>query len=133
MIHTVPWVHEAVFPPESSSPSQARLFVSMQLSEHGLGHLADDLSVVVSELATNAVLHARTRFSVRLEGTGGGHVLLSVQDDGPPLPALVHAGSTSTSGRGLHLVDALSRGWGVRPLLGSGKEVWASFEVGSGR
>ena len=130
MIHTVPWVHEAVFPAESSSPSQARLFVSMRLFEHGLERLGDDLSVVVSELATNAVLHARSQFSVRLEGTGGGHVLLGVQDDGPPIPALVHAGATSTSGRGLHLVDALSHGWGVRPLAGSGKEVWASFEVG---
>ena len=70
---------------------------------------------------------------MRLEGTGGGHVLLGVQDDRPPIPELVHAGATSTSGRGLHLVDALSHGWGVRPVNGSGKEVWASFEVGPGR
>ncbi len=133
MIHTVPWIHEAVFTSDSSSPSQARVFVSMRLFEHGLEHLGDDLSLVVSELATNAVLHARSTFNVRLEGTGGGHVLLSVQDDGPPIPALVHAGTRSTSGRGLHLVDALSHGWGVRPLMGSGKEVWASFEVDPGR
>ncbi len=105
-------------------------------------------ALIVSELATNAVLHARTTFIVVARRKGPNGIRLEVTDASrdpvemplPPPPlasgvledpeeleaireALVDAGTT---GRGLSLVAELSDGWGVTPAR-SGKTVWAEL------
>ncbi|HEX8496527.1 MAG TPA: ATP-binding protein, partial [Actinomycetales bacterium] len=57
-------------PAIGSSVSLARRFVTSALRERGLEQLCDDAALAVSELVTNAVLHARTQVDVTVR-TGG--------------------------------------------------------------
>jgi anti-sigma regulatory factor (Ser/Thr protein kinase) len=50
------------------SACEARAFVSGQLTAHRLVHFTESVRLVVSELATNALVHAHTPFSVTLVG-----------------------------------------------------------------
>jgi anti-sigma regulatory factor (Ser/Thr protein kinase) len=124
------WSHETVLAAEPSSASKARAFVLQHLVEHRLLYLVDDVRVVASELATNAVLHARTAFTVTLEGRARS-VLLTVRDGSPTPPQPSHAGPAglATSGRGLVIVNVLSESSGVTRWHGDTKSVWASFQV----
>ncbi|WP_063739503.1 ATP-binding protein [Streptomyces anulatus] len=90
--------------------------------------MQDDAELVVSELLTNAVLHAR-RDSVRVTAMrlGEGRVRVAVVDLSRDLPAACAAGDDQESGRGLDIVATLSGGrWGVQPLPW-GKRVWADL------
>lgn len=124
------WSHETTLAAELVSASLARDFIELHLGEHDLAHLTDDVQLVVSELATNALLHAGTPFTVTLRGDGES-VLLVVRDGSSAAPVHASASELETRGRGLTLVDALSRDWGVNPGDGSVKSVWASFETGA--
>ena len=64
MLNQPRWHHEHTWPPEPGNVQQARRFVSDLLRAHGLGRVEVETLMVVSELATNAVVHARTTFSV---------------------------------------------------------------------
>ncbi|MDI3421048.1 SpoIIE family protein phosphatase [Streptomyces sp. B-S-A12] len=102
--------------------------------------LVDDAVVLVSELVTNAVVHAGTDVEVlcRLEYAEendegeGASLLVEVTDHHPARP--VHGASTertadgSEYGRGLHLVASLSESWGITYRTGS-KTVWARLPV----
>jgi len=121
------WVHETVLSPDPTSAWRARDFVALQLVEHGLLHLVDDLRLAVSELATNAMRHARTPFTVTLQG-GDASVLLTVKDGSTEAPALADAHVLDLGGRGLSIVACLSREWGVIPSSDGTKSVWASFD-----
>jgi len=103
-----------------------RHFVCSHLVEHRLSHLVDDVQLVASELAANAVQHARTPFKVILERANES-VLLSVQDGSPSPPAYLAADRLDTAGRGVSIVDLVSHDWGVTDGPGEGKSVWASF------
>lgn len=98
-----------------------RLCAQQQVSDE----LCSDLQLVLSELVGNAHRHAGppVGYDVRPDGSD---VLVVVEDANPdPPPAdLPTARDTAESGRGLHLVAALSRAWGWRPTP-NGKEVWA--------
>jgi anti-sigma regulatory factor (Ser/Thr protein kinase) len=113
--------------PDVRSVSHARHFLADTLSSWRLGHLVDTAQVVISELATNAVLHARTLFTVTVERMPDG-VLLRVNDGDALIP---HSGATplraeeATDGRGLVLVDQLADGWGAVADGHGGKAVWA--------
>ena len=86
----------------------------------------DDVVLLVSELATNAVQHARTVFEVTLT-LPPGRVRASVADDDPSLPRRRLPGPSALSGRGLNIVRLLAIGWGAEPVSGVGKIIW--FEV----
>jgi anti-sigma regulatory factor (Ser/Thr protein kinase) len=90
---------------------RARDFVRRHLAEHQLWYLVYDVGLVVSELAANAVFHARTPFTVSLQD-GHQSVLLTVCDGSPEPAYCVNANVMDTSGPGLLIVDALSRDWG---------------------
>jgi anti-sigma regulatory factor (Ser/Thr protein kinase) len=79
----------------------------------------------VSELATNAIVHARSPFSIQLQRRSRG-VRLAVADGSPIRPTLHDGGPLGASGRGLRLVDALAASWGVE-LRSDGKVVWAEL------
>jgi len=113
------------FAGDTASPSHARLFVVDVLTDWGRRDLIDDAVLVVSELATNAVLHGRSEFSVQLRRTNS-NVRIEVVDDCANTPTPSDAGHFATSGRGLSLVDAVSQQWGF-DRIDDGKSVWAEF------
>jgi len=105
------------------APSQARRFVTEQLQEWQLSQCEDTATLLVSELVTNALLHARTDMVVSLRRVEAA-VLLEVSDQSAQRPTQRHYSLHAGTGRGLNLVAALSQDWGVRVENGS-KTVWA--------
>ncbi|WP_416530038.1 SpoIIE family protein phosphatase [Streptomyces coelicoflavus] len=83
----------------------------------------DSVLLLVSELVTNAVRHARGPITVRLIRAGPG-LLCEVGDTGNGRPRLGRAGLLDDGGRGLHVVHRLTTRWGVR-WTETGKVVWA--------
>ena len=122
------WCHSQQVSAEPASASRARAFVASHLLRHGVPQLQDDLSLVVSELVTNAITHARTPVTVILERSGPS-VVLTVCDLSPSVPVMRPADAMAGGGRGLMIVDVLSGDWGVRVGPSGSKTVWAAFEV----
>jgi anti-sigma regulatory factor (Ser/Thr protein kinase) len=91
--------------------------------------IADDVAgrtlLVVSELVTNAVRHARTGWVLSLVRRPTGTVGVRVSDTGTGTPAIRLAPLDATSGRGLVLVAVMSEDWGWDPSPTGGKVVWA--------
>jgi anti-sigma regulatory factor (Ser/Thr protein kinase) len=124
------WSHHATFANDPTSASAAREFVRVALAGHHLTHLGDDVQLVASELATNAMLHARTPFRVTLQGIEDS-VLLTVRDGSAALPRETSAQVWCTSGRGLAIVAQISDEWGTAGESGNAKSVWAWFKNSS--
>ena len=89
--------------------------------------LAADAALVVTELATNAVLHAGSAFSVSL-ALSGGAIRISVGDTAPLGPTGVDQQLAAASGHGLGVVAAMATRWGVQTAP-SGKAVWADLPL----
>jgi anti-sigma regulatory factor (Ser/Thr protein kinase) len=119
---------ELTLPAKATSPGRARKFVTTTLAAWGTGD-ADDATLVVSELVTNALLHARTGMTVRLAEEGDGAVRLSVTDGSAHALQQRRFSVESGTGRGLRLLDALAVEWGVDELDG-GKTVWCVLGPG---
>ena len=127
------WSHDISLDDQPASASRARAFVRGHLEEHRLAPLSDDVEVVVSELVTNAVLHARTASTVTLHAFEQT-LRLEVEDGSSAWPVGVAATPVlDTHGRGLTMVDLLSRDWGMGPLPHGGKTVWAEFGLPEAR
>ena len=121
---------EARFGPESSSAREARGFVRDALAAFtGPQPVLHDCVLLVSELVTNAIEHARTSFVVRWS-TLDQLIRIEVEDDCPDLPVLVEPPSDEPRGRGLSLVRALSADWGIEPTV-AGKVVWFEMTTAS--
>jgi anti-sigma regulatory factor (Ser/Thr protein kinase) len=115
------------FPAELDAPAAARHFLAEALRRWGhRGSLLHDAELVVSELATNAVVHARSPFSVVARSDGSG-VRVSVRDASQFELKLRDRGPTAISGRGLPLVAAVARDCGVE-VTAHGKTVWAELQ-----
>lgn len=109
------------------SAAVARSLVRRTLAEWDLRPLTDTAVLLVSELATNAFLHAGTDLEVRVERTRSG-VRVSVLDDSPRVAARRRHGPQTATGRGLGMVEALSTAWGsFGPADRWAKAVW--FEL----
>lgn len=120
------WSYELYLTAEPASAARAREFVCVHLLEHGLRHLVDDVCLVASELVTNAILHAQSPFTVALRSDDRS-VTLTVRDLSPIVPLMAAGGVMDVGGRGLLIVDLLSRDWGVVRRPGGSKSVWARF------
>ncbi len=116
------------FPAERDAPRAARRFVvdALERCGHG-GALLEDARLVVTELATNAVIHAKSPFSVVVRPHERG-VHLSVRDSSRVRPTVRDEGPRAISGRGLRLVAMLATEWGVE-LTADGKAVWAELQA----
>jgi hypothetical protein len=68
------------------------------LVEHGLPDLVEDVQLVATELATNAILHARTSFTLTLS-CGDGRVVVRVSDTSPRAVVHTRAGLLDTGSR----------------------------------
>lgn len=117
-------------PRDAVSLAIAREHVRVQLAEWSLPALIDAAVLVVSELAGNAVEHAGTGFELRLEVRGDTSLRIEVLDHGPGSPDPREPDLDSERGRGLHLVASLAVSWGVEPVPGEGKIVWADLRSG---
>ena len=119
------------FDPSPESPRSARRFVADALEQLGYDAAGDQAVLLVSELVTNAVLHARTEVDVIVAGDDGC-VRIAVVDRSPVMPATRSFSPTAGSGRGLHLVESMASRWGVEPASEEpGKEVWFEIDLDS--
>jgi anti-sigma regulatory factor (Ser/Thr protein kinase) len=116
------------FPETKSSVPQARQFVAEFLTDLD-PEVVEIAALLVSELATNALLHARSEFEVTVDyPTRSGRVRIEVADRHRSRPTPLNPPTTMTQGRGLLLVSTLSAAWGVREAgRRSGKTIW--FEL----
>jgi CheY-like chemotaxis protein len=112
--------------PELQYVARARRFLRDALSAWGVGHLYPDAVVVVSELVTNAIVHAPAPGELRLS-LHPDVVRIAVTDAGTGAPEPRQESSTREGGRGLYLVNALTSAWGMEPLPDGGKAVWAEL------
>jgi anti-sigma regulatory factor (Ser/Thr protein kinase) len=117
-------------PPTPESASVARWLVHDLLSETVEPDARDTAALLTTELVSNAIRHTRDELVLTVH-LAGGRLRVGVADSSHRRPQLVQAGGRDTSGRGLHLVDALADEWGVDPDdRGLGKTVW--FELAAG-
>jgi anti-sigma regulatory factor (Ser/Thr protein kinase) len=111
------------WPGEPGSIAAARHFVAEAVTGVS-AELLDILVLLVSELATNSVVHAASPFRVRVE-VGDRAVRIEVHDLDSGRIEIAHATPEDLHGRGLSIVDVLSDDWGViRSADESGKTVW---------
>ncbi|MFF4030018.1 ATP-binding protein [Streptomyces sviceus] len=119
----------AEYDPCPSAVREARAEVRKQLEGWGFakrGDLVDTAELLVSELATNALLHSASRFTLTLSAAHGV-LRCEVADSGRRTPQVLDAG-VAENGRGMFLVEALALRWGCHQD-GTGKTVW--FELGT--
>lgn len=114
-------------PPSATSPAQARRFVASTLGAWGIDG-GEDVLLLVSELVTNGLLHARTPMTVKVAEDGPGAVRLAVSDESPQTLQERNFSIESGTGRGLRLLDALAMEWGVTTQR-SGKTVWCRIST----
>jgi anti-sigma regulatory factor (Ser/Thr protein kinase) len=116
------------FSADRAAPGDARdlLVETLRHLGHG-GELLEDARLVVTELAANAVVHARSSFSVSIR-VEGSRVRILVGDRSLVAPAIREASSTLSSGRGMRLIAALATRWGV-DFTPDGKVVWAELSA----
>jgi MEDS: MEthanogen/methylotroph, DcmR Sensory domain/Histidine kinase-like ATPase domain len=126
-------LHSAVvghFPNDIAAPGEARRLVGDALMQWGHGQeLSDSVGLVVSELAANAVTHARSPFSV-LARSDQQVIRISVRDASSVMPEMRQVGPAEGAWLGLQMVDALASTWGVEVTAG-GKSVWAQLALTS--
>ncbi len=109
-------------PPHPASVAEARALLRTLLADAGREDLVETAVLLVSEVVTNALLHAGT--DIHLTGRldrGGLHV--SVGDGSTHLPARRRYAATAGTGRGLLMVESMVDEWGVT-RRDDGKTVW---------
>jgi anti-sigma regulatory factor (Ser/Thr protein kinase) len=117
-------------PARPTSPGEARRFVGQVLRDHGFatGEVVEAAVLLTSELVTNAVLHAAGTINVDVD-LDLTALRVEVADRSDERPAPRNATPEDTSGRGLHLVEAMARAWGVEQARDDGKVVWFELDV----
>ncbi|MFC5171099.1 SpoIIE family protein phosphatase [Streptomyces mutomycini] len=123
-----PRLHQYIHQADPQGLSEARSIVRQALRDWGLAVLADDAELVTGELLVNVLLHTEGGAVLTLEVLPEPvrRIRLSVQDRSSVWPRRREPGETSTSGRGLLLLDAVAERWGVEPR-GEGKAVWCEI------
>lgn len=122
-----------LLPHAPSSVAVARKRLGTELRATGVfGPVVEDANVIISELLSNALRHARPLPSGQIQVTWickGDEVEVAVSDGGAMTePRRSRPTLSSLGGRGLGIVEALSECWGVRHEDG-GTTVWAVLRV----
>ncbi|HVE73929.1 MAG TPA: ATP-binding protein [Mycobacteriales bacterium] len=125
---------ELALPGIASSVAEARSFVRGAMRSWGLPELVDTVALLTSELATNAVLHARTPYVLLVERVKSGGrkvaaIRVTVFDESERIPTQREGTMDRTTGRGLALVDALARAWGTTGPGARAKGVWFELAI----
>jgi anti-sigma regulatory factor (Ser/Thr protein kinase) len=107
------------------APGAARRFVFETLHDWRHQRVVADAELIVSELATNSVIHGHSNFTVAIAASDNV-VRISVIDNSSVLPKPCQPLLNATGGRGLQIVNALAARWSAesRP---HGKVVWAEL------
>jgi DNA-binding NarL/FixJ family response regulator len=116
----------ATFEQDLASGGAARRFLSETLRRWEFGDLLDTVNLLVTELVTNAVVHAESDAEVAVVLTQTA-LRVEVSDRGAGFAVPKDAGDFDTSGRGMAMVEAMSSSWGTLPRPGGGKIIW--FEL----
>jgi anti-sigma regulatory factor (Ser/Thr protein kinase) len=116
-------------PAEDHSARLARRAAHVVLGAWRLEHMQETAILIVSELVTNAVRHARETDVVEVDLHATRTCLrIEIQDCDRHWPQPRIPGGFEESGFGFVLVDALAAKWGVRETT-TGKAVWAELDV----
>jgi phosphoserine phosphatase RsbU/P len=117
----------AEFKDEVESVARARHWVSGVLAEKGHSSRADTVCLLVSELATNSLRHARSPFEVTVE-VYGTKLVVQVMDHSRELPVKAGPAREDFGGKGLLFMDTLADSWGSR-LVPGGKIVFFTLDL----
>ena len=118
-------------PADPASVGAARRFVRRALEDWGLDGLTDTVVLLTSELATNAILHARTAFAV-VVSRSAAQVRVDVLDGSTVSLRNRQPSAMAGTGRGVNMVAALADNWGATPdtqLDGFAKGVYFTVPV----
>lgn len=113
--------------PDRQNVSRARKFAVEHAASIGHEDTIDVVELLVSELVTNAVLHAGTQVNLRLS-YDDGVLRVEVRDTSAAQARQRHYGTGATTGRGLELIEALATDWGV-DTDADRKTVWFTVRV----
>ena len=113
--------------PHPTAPRASRDFVTRTLLDWRLGRHIPAACLVVSELVTNAMIHAGTDIDVTVSEHREA-VRVAIRDGGPGLP-VEHPDGSDEHGRGMPIVAGMSHAWGVHPHADGGKVVWAVIDT----
>ena len=117
-----------LLPADLSAAAFTRELIRTTLTQWGLSSAIDDVELVASELVANALRHGAAPVTFTL-GATGDHVVVSVEDaDATRLPAPRTAADSDTGGRGMQMIDTISRRWGCT-TTDSSKTVWAELLI----
>ncbi len=114
------------FPASTASIAAARAAVADELTATAFADRVDDVRLLISELVTNAVVHASSTFAVTC-CWHTGLLRVEVADHSADAPVVQPLTLTEANGRGLFIVQAIAARWGVLPRDDGGKTVW--FEL----
>jgi anti-sigma regulatory factor (Ser/Thr protein kinase) len=117
------------FAASQESVGAARRFVSEVITDL-TPELQDAVILMVSELATNALVHAASGFQLTVDRTKT-RLRVSVADLGAGVPSLQSPPSRQPHGRGLRIVEQLSDEWGTSEAPKTGKSVWFRLNLAS--
>ena len=106
--------------------SRARSILRDAMLRSGADDLIDSATLLLSEIVTNAFVHAGTQVQIRIWSTYDA-LRVEVDDGGARVPARRHYAENAGTGRGLQLMDDVADRWGTH-ARSSGKTVW--FELG---
>jgi CheY-like chemotaxis protein len=112
--------------PDLGQVREARRFLIEQCQRWQCLDVIPDAELVISELVTNALVHAGPTCVLRAR-LAQGILRLEVRDEGDGMPDPLAADAQAEHGRGLLLVSALSTAWGVESVPDGGKLVWAEL------
>jgi anti-sigma regulatory factor (Ser/Thr protein kinase) len=113
--------------PEPQAVAAGRRFVQRTLTEWGQPGHVDNAYLLVSEILTNAVHHARTAIGLRVYHTTR-EIVAEITDDSTHPPRRLLPQPDDENGRGLMLVEAVASDWGSRTAE-TGKAVWFTLAI----